>query len=429
MSKLRPLQTGYLYRRGETWFLCWREDVRDPASGEIIRKRFTKRVSPARTPEGREIGKREAERIAWETILEPLNRAAVHLGTLATVREVWSQRFMPEYVATLKAAGRKHYAWAEAHILARLGALTMREVSRQHLKDFLRAVESEGYQRTVPGKEGRAATGPRRDYSRQTLTHLRNALSRFFRFATEEGFFQGANPARQLATRGEEARPRRVLTFEEAHKLLAALPEPTASAAYLSMVCSLNVAELAGLQRRHVNLGSEPVMLADGDILPPLSLAVRANYYAGERATPKTRARRRIVPLTPGLADRLAALMRAQADQSADALVFGNRHGRALDYRTAARRHIKATAARVLGHTDVSWHSFRHAAATYADWVQMPVAERVALMGHTRAAMTLHYTHSDIDRRRPYLAAVEQLLFPPSRDGETATTEPQEQKT
>jgi site-specific recombinase XerD len=97
-----------------------------------------------------------------------------------------------------------------------------------------------------------------------------------------------------------------------------------------------------------------------------------------------------------------------------------------MDYRTANRRQIKPAAARVLGHAEVSWHSFRHAAATYADWVQMPMSERIALMGHTRAAMTLHYTHADIDRRRPYLAAVENLIFPQAAACEPVTTEPQE---
>jgi integrase len=256
--------------------------------------------------------------------------------------------------------------------------------------------------------------------SAQTLEHLKKALSAICRYAVSLGYIQ-TNPAAgaRLPRNTIEAKTRAVLTFAQAHQLINAYPEPVKTAVYLSMVCSLNVAEISALRRQFVNLGAEPVLLPDGDILPPLCLQVRENFYAGAFDTTKTAARRRIVPLTPELVKLLCGLMAAAKDKRPDALVFSNRRGRPLDYRNLSRRVLKPIAEKTIGHRAVSWHTFRHCAATFADWVQMPVAERIALMGHARAAQTLHYTHADLDRRRPYLDEIERLIQtakPPEKD-------------
>ena len=41
----------------------------------------------------------------------------------------------------------------------------------------------------------------------------------------------------------------------------------------------------------------------------------------------------------------------------------------------------------------LSWHNLRSTFATLADQEKISIGERKELMGHGRAAMTLHYTH------------------------------------
>jgi integrase len=50
-----------------------------------------------------------------------------------------------------------------------------------------------------------------------------------------------------------------------------------------------------------------------------------------------------------------------------------------------------------------SWHTFGHTHATLSEQVGMSLSERQAQMGH---AMTMHYTHADLNGRR---AGIEQL--------------------
>ena len=49
---------------------------------------------------------------------------------------------------------------------------------------------------------------------------------------------------------------------------------------------------------------------------------------------------------------------------------------------------------------------FRHTHATLGEQIGMALSDRQAQMGHGDVRMTMHYTHSDIERRR---AAVEAM--------------------
>ena len=54
----------------------------------------------------------------------------------------------------------------------------------------------------------------------------------------------------------------------------------------------------------------------------------------------------------------------------------------------------------------LSWHAFRHTHATLGEQIGMALSDRQAQMGHADVRMTLHYTHSDLNRRR---AAIETM--------------------
>jgi hypothetical protein len=52
----------------------------------------------------------------------------------------------------------------------------------------------------------------------------------------------------------------------------------------LALTTSMNVAELLGLRRKRVNLGTEPIMLGER-VLKGETVAVRENYYRGAFGT------------------------------------------------------------------------------------------------------------------------------------------------
>jgi hypothetical protein len=63
-----------------------------------------------------------------------------------------------------------------------------------------------------------------------------------------------------------------------------------------AILTSRNVAEIRGLQWKRVNL-TEQFTTADGESLPPLTIAVRAQWYRGEYGTVKAKSRRRNLPM------------------------------------------------------------------------------------------------------------------------------------
>ena len=90
---------------------------------------------------------------------------------------------------------------------------------------------------------------------------------------------------------------------------------------------------------------------------------------------------------------------------SPEDLVFVSRNGTPLNERNLLRRFLKPVGDG-LGLPWLSWHVFRHTHATLGEQVGMALSDRQAQMGHADVGMTMHYTHSDLKRRR---AAIETL--------------------
>jgi hypothetical protein len=51
----------------------------------------------------------------------------------------------------------------------------------------------------------------------------------------------------------------------------------------------------------------------------------------------------------------------------------------------------------------MGWHVFRHTHSTLAEELGMALSDRQAQMGHGDCKMTMHYTHSNLERRRKAL--------------------------
>ena len=58
----------------------------------------------------------------------------------------------------------------------------------------------------------------------------------------------------------------------------------------------------------------------------------------------------------------------------------------------------------------INWHAFRRAHSTFQGELGAPVEDRVAVMGHADARMTLYYSIEDIERRRKTAEGMMQRL-------------------
>jgi integrase len=221
--------------------------------------------------------------------------------------------------------------------------------------------------------------------------------------------FTGRNPA-ALTTLPEmiPVRPKQALTRGMFKKLLLVLPEPTHGLALTAALTSMNIAEICGLRWRYVNL-SNKWETVDGEGLPPFTIAVRWQWAHGEYGTVKRNSRKRTVPMVRMLVSYLTELKKRATFTGPDDPVFVGRTGKPADQHNEFSRKLKPIA-ESLGMPWVGWHTFRRTHTTLADQHAMSMSDRMAMMGHGSAAMTMHYTDEDMERRRQVLEQIAETL-------------------
>jgi integrase len=373
MARRRGQQRGWVHQQGNAWYLAFREDALD-AGGKIVRVRRTQKIADAKA-----VTKREAQRVARE-ILNTVDRQSQRPMSLVTVGEFIETRFKTDVIWALKHAGQKHYGYIlDKHVLPAMGGLRLRDVTTDRV------------QRLVKGKFEAG-------YSVQTIVHMRNAVSAVYNHAKPMGAYQGDNPARGVRLPEMQRKDTHALSSAQGRDLLALLPRPVREMALLSMTTSMNVAEMLALRWKRVNLTGD-VAVAGSETLPPSALVVRENFYRGTFGTVKAKSRRRTVPLSATVIAALASLRAKSKFMAPDDLVFASSKGTPLNENNLLRRVLKPIATK-LDMPWLSWHVFRHTHATLGEQIGMALSDRQAQMGHGDVRTTMHYTHSDLERRR-----------------------------
>jgi len=368
-------QLGHLLIENGKWKVRFRKWV--VADGRAKRIQAKETIGEATGP--RAITRQDAVILAWHLYLKYQNHDA---EVVCTVGEFYVKVFCPEHCRNLKPGSRADYQtrwriWVEPV----LGQILLTQVKREDVQRIIGSVLAAG--RSV-----------------QTAAHVRKLIQALFTAAKKKGWYVNENPAAAIDLPEMERRPAMAYTHEQARRILEALASPVREAVLLSLTTGLGPAEFRGLRLDCLNLTPEP-QITGGEALPPFSLAVRRNFYLGEYGSPKTKQRRRIVPLLPAVADALRGLLRRERFAASDDPVFCGATGRPIDTHNVSNR-VFGPLAKALGFP-VTWYALRHTHATWCDLADMPLTDRMITMGHARAAMTLNYTHVDVERRRESL--------------------------
>ena len=280
----------------------------------------------------------------------------------------------------LKHAGKKHYEYIlSKHVVPALGDVRLRDVDTDRVQALVKHKIESGY-------------------SVQTAVHIRNAISAVFNHAKLKRAYTGDNPAQGVRMPEMSRKEAHALSFQMGRDLLSILPPTARTMALLSMTTSLNVAEMLALRWKRVNL-TDDIAIVGAEVMNAWSLAVRENCYRGQFGSVKAKSRRRDVPLSRSVVSALLELKSASKHSGPEDLVFVTRNGTPLSERNLLRRALKPAGVK-LGIPWLSWHVFRHTHATLGEQIGMALSDRQAQMGHGDVRMTMHYTHSDMDRRR-----------------------------
>ena len=176
-------------------------------------------------------------------------------------------------------------------------------------------------------------------------------------------------------------------------RLLAASEEPIRTIVLIAVMTGLRIGEILALRWGRINLAAG-------------TLRVEETCYKGTFGTPKTRASRREVPLTPGVVQALQARRASCRDIADGALVFSTRLGTPLAAKNLRRRQLHP-ASQQAGLGSLDWHSLRHTHGTLLHEQGTPLRVAQAQLGHSHMTTTLQiYTHAsgNAQRHRPWIS-------------------------
>jgi integrase len=244
--------------------------------------------------------------------------------------------------------------------------------------------------------------------SSQTVKHIKNVIGAVLRHAKTLRWLTG-----DLATEGMRKlsvthKERQALTWPQVVLLSQQLADPIGLLVLFLAVTGLRIGEATGLRWKYLNLESDPVLVG-AEYIAARSLAVKEAYVRGRFQSPKSAKSTRYIPIPGWLAEMLSAHRIKAEFFGSDDPVFACSNGRPLDQHNIAKRHLKrAAVAAGMGRevvvdgekhfvSWVSWHSLRHTNASLTDQGGLTATERMRILGHSETAMTMHYSHADME--------------------------------
>jgi integrase len=287
----RRKQAGTITHFSRRWYLRYWE--RRVEKGELKRKRMSHLLGPA---EGRE-RKHPPDDIkrAAERFMSNLNNSAIQPEHVTTLSDFVENVYLPWVEQFKRPATAKSYRdlW-EDH----LKPATSRY--RKSLKDVRCFDAQQWLDQIARGK----------NLSRNSLKHIKSALSGIFTLAKQQGYFDGVNPLQGTAISPAASEPEEThaLSFDEVQTILNVLPELAATVFSVAAFAGLRFGELQGLNWEDYRDGA---------------LWVSRSVWNGHENEPKTRKSKAPVPVIRQLAARLD-MYRLRAGNPLSGPLFAN---------------------------------------------------------------------------------------------------------
>ncbi len=302
-------------------------------------------------------------RAAEDQALLELERSGIeeHLHQM-TIAEFVKAKFLPEHVVTKRTSGRRHYQAILKHILSPEEVDHIFGIEPSASKAKLKAIVNWPYLNNVRLRDAHpdhvqslVSAALESGYSTQTAKHIRNVVSAVFTHAIRVHYFAGENPALPVPSPGMTRKFAHALTFEQTVNVLQVMHYPEMEIALFALLTGMNVAEICGLQWKHVNLAIHSVNRG-GELIPPMTIAVRNQWYRGELSYVPT-ARRKSIAIPHLLHSMFLKLSQITITGSND-FVLISKGGRPINQINVAARRLKSIG-EALEMPWLSWQVFR----------------------------------------------------------------------
>jgi integrase len=369
-----------LYREGGAWKFRVNENLFNVRGFKEHTWRDPIHIGPATGPE--RLTRKQAQRVVWERLPVASQQKEAPLPSAMTIADFVEKAFVPEHVAIKGLAGRTHYRAILKHVL------TPEEVQRVFNLDVERSrtrlkaipdwpyISRLGLSDTRPEHiEGLMLAAQARGYSMQTVTHIRNVVSAIFSHAKKGNYFHGTNPASQVVVPGISRKEAHMLSLPQLKAVLELMRYPEREMTLMAILTGMNVAEICGLQWKHVNL-SPSEQYADGEVIPSRTIVVRKQWYRGELNSVKI-GRTRNVSVPDLMFPVLTELGRRVRFTKPDDFVLVSEAGTPVNETNIASRRLKGVG-QELGMPWLSWHVFRRTRKDYVQRFGSRFVDRVA---------------------------------------------------
>jgi len=363
----RRFQRGALVSKAGRWYGVYREDVRQ-SDGTLLHMQRWQSLG---------LVSEQSVRAAWKQFQPTLNRvneAAMRIPpksglTLADFVEEWRR----DVAVTLKrSTARAAESHLRAHIIPKLGSLSLTEVTTKAVQGFIAYLASGGR-------------------SRKTVENVLLTLSSLLKTAKAWGYACGDFRFAGLTLPREGVREEaRCFSDDEVRKIIATAREPLGTVVAITAVLGLRIGETLALRVSDVDFAKHVIR-------------IRQSVDAATRTVGgvKSRASSADLPMPKELEARLRFYL--SAHYAGSELLFVNRCGRPLSANKLREKALHPLLDK-LGIARGGFHALRHGAASalLADGATPAVVQRQ--MRHSDARITLGtYAHVIGDEQRTFV--------------------------
>lgn len=300
------MQRGQLFQASGSWYVRFYE-----APGRRVTRRLG-RVS--------HYPSKEAVEPLAQKLLEKVNKYS--LNSLGKFVELI---YLPHVETHLRPSTVRGYRGMWRLLSSSWGELPLRQVRTFDIQGLLNQIAGEKHLR------------------KSSLQHIKHLLSGIFRFASQQGLYDGANPVTAVSI---PIAPGPIEThaynLSEIEATAKALPEPAATVVLVAAFTGLRVGEIQGMRWENLEFGE-----------PFAFYKVTQSIWRGQAVPPKTAKSKAPVLIIPPLQDRLEA-HRSRHGDARIGLIFASSNGTPLDLHRLYDGTIKA----ILEKEHIAWHGW-----------------------------------------------------------------------
>ncbi|HME34702.1 MAG TPA: tyrosine-type recombinase/integrase [Candidatus Sulfotelmatobacter sp.] len=299
MQNRKRQQAGQLFKAGGWWYLRYYDSrVLD---GELKRVRIAKQLAPVQGTT-----KSKARDLAVP-ILDSINKPRRYAPETAVRLSDFVERvYLPRTKEQKRPSTYCGYRdiW-ENHLRLRCDDLWLREVRTCDVQQIL----DDAARESILG--------------RNSIKHLKVTLSAVFKFAKQQGYFDGENPVRDTAIpAARESEETFAYSLEEITEILANLPEPAATIFAVAAFTGARRGEIRGLLWEDYRNGE---------------VRISQSIWHSHVTEPKTRRSAGVIPVIAPLAKRLE-FHRARLGWPDSGPMFPNAAGKPMDLNNLVNR-------------------------------------------------------------------------------------------